>query len=63
MPEVDTGFEQILQLRLRHALPFLGYAAAALASRFTPLGGDPDGIKRRVDLAISHQHSAISTDG
>src|SRR5712692_3901669 len=25
VPEMDTGFQQILQLRLRHALPFMGF--------------------------------------
>src|SRR2546422_4142401 len=48
MPEVDTRFEQVLQLRLRHALPFRGCSAAALVSRSAPPRGDPDGIKRRV---------------
>src|SRR5260370_40930444 len=39
MPEMDARFQQILQLRLRHARPFVGSSATAFLSRSHP----PDG--------------------
>jgi hypothetical protein len=38
VPEMDTRFQQILQLRLRHALPFWVSSAAAVIFAATPEG-------------------------
>src|SRR2546427_6676780 len=46
MAEMHTCFQQFLQLRLRHLLPFLGYSAAALISSLNPAGTQSE-IKRR----------------
>src|SRR2546425_12690210 len=38
---MDARFQQVLQLRVRHALPLWVVSAAALASGAAPAGGDP----------------------
>jgi hypothetical protein len=43
MAEMDARFQQVLQLRLRHALPFMGSSATAFVSRsHPPEGGHPE---------------------
>src|SRR2546426_4992303 len=47
MAEMDARFQQILQLRLRHALPFVGSIRRRRHLRCNPAGGTQHRIGRR----------------
>src|SRR6266496_1630446 len=58
VPEMDARFQQILQLRLRHALPLVGYFRRRCHLRCNPAWGTQHRIERRV-VSVSGERSAV----
>src|SRR2546430_8169876 len=64
MTEMDARFQQILQLRLRHALPLVGFDPPPPSSRATPRSGTHHAIERRVvSSSVIRGPFSVTDDG